>query len=719
MAGSIHSSSWYRVAGLKPKLRPHAQIHRHHYRDALWYVLQDKSSGRYFRFSSAVNEFVGLMDGERTVEEIWDSLHDSLGDTAPTQDEMIQLLGQLHASDVLQCDVSPDSVELFRRFEKKRSKDWKQRLASPLYLKFPLLNPEERLERWLPLVSPLFTWAGALIWLCVVCVAAALAVSHWSELTHNFADHALAPSNLLILILTYPVIKAVHELGHAFATKIWGGEVHEMGITLLAFMPIPYVDCSSASAFLDKRQRMVVGAAGILVEFFLAALALFIWLNVEPGLVREIAFNVMLIGGVSTLFFNGNPLLRFDGYYVLADAVEIPNLATRSRKYLSYLFVRYVFGVREARSPVTAQGEAGWFLVYGTAAMLYKFFVMFVIVVFISAKFFIIGLMLAAWIIVTQVLAPIVKQFSFVLFSPQIQRQRTRAVATTSLTLVTIVVVLFVLPVPSRTLAEGVVWLPERSQIKASVNGTVVRILADPESRVAAGDPLFETTDPFLPVSVKLAESQLRELTVRYDAQRRVDRVRAQIIKEEMSAIQANLADAKDRLGRLIVRSAVSGNFIVPEAEDLPGRFVKQGETLGYVTDSSNVTARVVLKQGEYAQVRERTVKVEARFSDRIDEPLAATIKREVPAANYLLPSKVLGRAGGGRIPVDPQDSRGTKALQKIFQIDVEIHEREDLPHIGKRVYLRFNHGNEPIAQQVYRSLSRLLLGLLLRGAGV
>lgn len=719
MAGSIHSASWYRVARLKPKLRPHAQIHRHHYRGALWFVLQDKSSGRYFRFSSAVNEFVGLMDGERTVEEIWDNLHDRLGDNAPTQDEVIQLLGQLHASDVLQCDVSPDSMELFRRFDKKRGKDWKQRFASPLYVKFPLLDPEDRLERWLPFVSPLFTWAGALVWLCVVCLAAVLAVSHWSELTHNFADHALAPSNLLILFLTYPVIKAVHELGHAFATKIWGGEVHEMGITLLAFMPIPYVDCSSAAAFLDKRQRMVVGAAGIIVEFFLAALALFIWLNVEPGLVREIAFNVMLIGGVSTLFFNGNPLLRFDGYYVLADAVEIPNLATRSRKYLSYLFIRYVFGVREARSPVTAPGEAGWFLVYGTASMLYKFFVMFVIVVFVSAKFFVIGLMLAGWIIATQILLPIVKQVSFVLLSPQIQRHRARAVATTFLTLVAIIVLLFFLPVPSRTLAEGVVWLPDQSQVKASVNGTVVRILAPPDSRVAPGDPLFETEDPFLPVSVKLTESQLRELSVRYDAQRRVDRVRAQIIKEEMAAIRANLADAKDRLGRLTVRSAVGGNFIVPNAEDLPGRFVKQGETLGYVTDSSNVTARVVLEQGEYALVRKRTVEVEARFSDRIDEPLAATIKRQVPAANYLLPSKVLGHMGGGRIPVDPLDSRGTKALKKIFQLDVEIHEREDVPQIGKRVYLRFDHGNEPIAQQLYRSLSQLLLRLLLRGAGV
>ena len=106
-------------------------------------------------------------------------------------------------------------------------------------------------------------------------------------------------------------MKALHELGHSYAVKRWGGEVHEIGIMFLVFMPVPYVDASESAGFQSKWQRAFVGAAGILVEIFLASLALFIWLNAEEGLVRAFAFNVMLIGGVSTLFFNGNPLLRF------------------------------------------------------------------------------------------------------------------------------------------------------------------------------------------------------------------------------------------------------------------------------------------------------------------------------------------------------------------------------------------------------------------------
>ena len=142
-------------------------------------------------------------------------------------------------------------------------------------------------------------------------------------------------------------MKALHECGHGFATKVLGGEVHEAGIILLALMPVPYVDASAASAFRSKGQRVLVGAGGMLVELFLASLALFVWLLVEPGPVRAVAWNVMLIGGVSTLVFNANPLLRFDGYYILADAIDIPNLGSRANAWLGWTAERHL-GVGQA-----------------------------------------------------------------------------------------------------------------------------------------------------------------------------------------------------------------------------------------------------------------------------------------------------------------------------------------------------------------------------------
>ena len=137
----------------------------------------------------------------------------------------------------------------------------------------------------------------------------------------------LSAQNLLLLWLVFPVIKLLHELGHAYAAKAGGGEVHEMGMMLLVFMPVPYVDATAAGGFRSKWRRALVGAAGMLVELFIASLCMFVWVLVEPGVMRAVAFNVMLIAGVSTVVFNGNPLLRFDGYYILSDLIEIPNLA--------------------------------------------------------------------------------------------------------------------------------------------------------------------------------------------------------------------------------------------------------------------------------------------------------------------------------------------------------------------------------------------------------
>ena len=279
MSESLFSSSWYRVAGLTPRLRSHARIHRQRYRGQIWYVLQDLSTEKFHRFSPPSYFMVGLMDGRRTIQEIWDQAMTQLGDDAPTQDQMIQLLSQLHAADVLQCDVPPDTAELFRRGEKQRRKQWQSRLFSVFSWRFPLIDPERFLQRFLPVARPLFSWAGALLWLLVVIPAVALAVMHWPDLTENIIDQVLTPQNLLVIWLLFPVLKLLHEFGHGFAVKRFGGEVHGMGIMILVLTPVPYVDASSAWSFREKWKRVVVGAAGMVVELFLASLALFVWLE--------------------------------------------------------------------------------------------------------------------------------------------------------------------------------------------------------------------------------------------------------------------------------------------------------------------------------------------------------------------------------------------------------------------------------------------------------
>ncbi|WP_235936022.1 M50 family metallopeptidase [Devosia aurantiaca] len=232
------------------------------------------------------------------------------------------------------------------------------RVRNPLALRLPLFDPDKFLTATMPFVRPLFTVWAFLGWLALVGTGIFLAVLHWAELTDAGSEQLFSLQNIVFIAAIYPLIKALHEAGHAYATKAFGGAVHEVGIMMLILIPAPYVDATSATAFREKWKRVVVSGAGIMVEFSLAAVAMIFWVNAEPGFARAAAFNIMLIGGVSTLLFNGNPLLRFDAYYIMADLIEVPNLGARANKYFWYLVQRYFLGYETAENPAQARESA-------------------------------------------------------------------------------------------------------------------------------------------------------------------------------------------------------------------------------------------------------------------------------------------------------------------------------------------------------------------------
>lgn len=710
MTTSLYSPSWYRVAALKPRLRSHVEIHRHNYRGELWYILQDHASGRFQRFTPAAYLLIGLMDGKRTIEEIWEAGRSQLRDDAPTQEEMIRLLSQLHSVDVLQCDVPPDTAELLKRFEKRQSSKWKQNVRNPLFMRFSLLDPERFLIRFQAFARPFFSWIGVLLWLGVVGTGIFLAGVHWPELTENITDRVLAPQNLFLLWLTYPFLKVFHEFGHAFAVKVMGGEVHEMGVMMLVLTPIPYVDASSASAFHNKWERIRVSAAGIAIELFIAALALFVWIDIEPGTIRALLYNVIFLAGVSSLLFNGNPLLRYDAYYMLGDLLEIPNLGQRGIQYFLYLAQRYLFGLRDVDPPMSISGERVWFVIYTVLSFTYRIFIYVRIVMFIASKFFVVGIMIAGWAVISMFIVPGAKGIRFLLSSPRLGRKRTRAILASSCVLAGIAVIVLLIPVPLSTLAEGVIWVPEQSFVRAGTDGFVNRIIATPGNQIRLGDPLIECSDPFLPANIRVLESRMRELKALYETQVLSDRVKAAVTDEEMKHVKGQLEDARRKADDLTIRSSTDGLFLIPMVQDLPGRFVRRGELLGYVIDRSTITARVVISQSDVDFVRRRTVGVQIRFPEKLSKAVTAVIRREVPAATDQLPSRVLSQQGGGKIAIDPRDMQGVKAFQKLFLFDIDLPDLGGLYNVGGRVHVRFDHGKEPLIWRWYRSIRQLFL---------
>ncbi|MBE7182854.1 MAG: PqqD family peptide modification chaperone [Methylobacterium mesophilicum] len=709
MAKSLFSPSWYRVAGLRLRLRGHAEIHRQRFRGEVWHVLQDHQTGRFHRLSPAANLMVSLMDGRRTLHEIWEMVGSRAGDDPPTQDEAIQLLAQLHGSDLLQGELPPDFGELTERSAKQARSDMLARIRNPMALRLPLFDPDRFLDLTLPFVRPLFTIWGFLLWSGLVLSAVALGAMHWRELTADGTDALFSASNLLLVAAIYPLIKAIHEAGHAYATKVWGGAVHEVGVMLLILIPAPYVDATSSIAFRQRWRRVLVSGAGIMVEFALASIAMIVWVNAEPGLVRAVVFNVMLIGGVSTLFFNGNPLLRFDGYYILADLLEIPNFGTRANKYFWYVVQRYLLGVENAENPASLPGERRWLFGYAILSFIYRTVLSLTIAMLVAGKLFFVGIILALMSLYGTFVSPVWKGAKYLVTAPRLEGHRKRAIWTSGGLVAACLALLFVVPLPFSTVAQGVVWVPDHAELRAKAAGTVSEVLAMPDTIVAAGAPLLRLEDPSTSGRVPLLEAQKRELQLRYEAVRFTDRTQADMLREQIRNTEGVLASVKQRSDDLVVRAEQGGRFVLPDAANLKGRFVKQGDLVGYVMAKATPALRVIVPQDEVDLVRGRTTDVSVRYASALDRVVSAKIAREVPSAQVDLPSLALSVEGGGSVAT--RNSRdGAKAVQGLFVFDLLPDSAAAGMLMGSRVYARFDHGAEPIAWRVARSLRQVFL---------
>jgi putative peptide zinc metalloprotease protein len=706
---TLYSSSWYRVAEWKPLVRRHAEIHRHTYRGKVWYVLQDHSTGRFHRFSEESYFLIGLMDGKRTLQEIWEAACEKLADDMPTQDEVIHLVSQLSKADALQSDTAPDVETLNRRSRKDRSSRFWNTVRSPLAVRIPLLDPDRFLEATKGIVRPFFSLPAFLVWFAVVIAGAVLAFMHWGELISNLADRVLAFENLVAFWLIYPVVKAIHEFGHAWAVKRWGGEVHEMGIMLLVFMPIPYLDASAASAFRERRKRMIVGASGIMVELFIAALAMILWVNLGAGAVRSIAYNTMVVAGVSTLLFNGNPLLRFDAYYVLADLLEIPNLGTRSSQYIGYLAQRYVIRNEDAEFVLSDPGEGRWLVFYGVASFFYRIYITLKIALFIAGRFFFVGVVIALWAIVGLLVVPLVRTVRTVVNNRDLYRRRWRILAFGLLAAAVVGIAVTAVPLPSYTVAEGVIWPADQARIHALVDGEIREVLAKPGARVKKGDPLIRCENPELVSRVHALESELRGYAARQRAALVRDRTTERMVREEIARISKELGEARGQVASLTIRSPIDGEVVLPRSEDLPGRFLRRGEPVGYVVDYSGVVVRVVVPQEEADRVRTDVRAVMARPAGDLSRIIPSELVREVPAASSDLPSFALSLKGGGAFALDPRDMERPRSFEHLFHFELRLGDTSGT-RIGERVYVRFEHAPESLAERWYRIIRSIFL---------
>ncbi len=711
------SESWYRVAALCPRLRSSVQVYRQHFRGQMWHVLHDPTNNQFFRLNEGGYNFVAMFDGHRTVSEAWRICNEQLGDSAPTQGEAIHLLGQLYTSNLLQAELPPDAEGLFNRYRKRVKREVQGYLTNLLFIRIPLFDPDHFLNRWVGILGRAFTWFGLAVWVVLVATGLSFVVGRIDNLT-NQASGILSPSNLPLLYLSFVLVKIFHEFGHAFAVKRFGrksgtgGEVHVIGIMFLVFTPLPYVDASSASAFRRKWYRIIVGAGGMIVELGIAAVAAIVWANtVEGAAIHAIAYNVMFIASVSTLLFNANPLLRFDGYYILSDLLEMPNLQQRSKEYLYYLVKRFVWGVRQARSPAHTSGERGWMFFYAIASTIYRVFICVAILLFVADKLFIVGAILAIAAFVTWVCVPLGKFVQYLATSGELARVRVRAVGTTILLLLTIICGIGLIPASDCCRVEGIVEPENSAVIYMEADGFVTDFSPSGQRIDKNGAPLIRAVNPELEATKEqlLAERQRLEALRRLAQNREI--ASAQIFTEQIEALDEQIRRVNGQLSSLVLRAPLAGMWIAPDIDRMKGAYLRRGDRIGIVADLDRVIIRSTAGQDVAALlIVEGRKNVEIRVKNRPDIKFSGTIIEILPAGQEHLPSAALGYGAGGSVATSPDDQHGTKTAERFFEIRIAPSENSDARLLsGQRVVVRFEMRPKPLMSQWWRSLMQLI----------
>lgn len=705
----VFHESWYRVANQKISLRANVKVHRQFYRGEKWYVLFNPMTNQYFRVRPGAWNFLVRLSLKKSVGDVWHDILEQDPDHAPGQGEIIDTLSQLYRSNLLHYATPEDSQNLFERFKDRKQRQIRMTLMNLLFLRIPLFDPEPLLKRLHFLIRLVVNLPVLLIWSALGVYSGKLLLDNWDTLLAG-ASGFLAPENIPLLYLGIVILKVIHEFGHAFMVKRFGGEVHTMGIMFMLLVPLPYVDASASWSFRNKQSRILVASGGMLFEFFVAFIAMIVWSNVGGGPIKALSYNMMIMASVTTLLFNINPLMRFDGYYILSDLLDIPNMHQQSREVLKFLLEKYAFGKKEATSPATSSSELIILAVFGVLSTAYRFVIFSGILFAISQQYLILAAFMAVSVGVSWLVVPVVKFVKYVFYAPELRMVRRRAVSITLSILGILVILLGYLPVSSGFTAEGIVESKKWNLLTNDVSGKVDSVLASSGSIVQKNEVIIvlrntELEHDFEKVNASLAQN-------RSEYQKAMEHAPEDMlpISKKISALQEKKEKLAADIQKLQIRAEQSGIWVSPEAENLQGKWVNRGDSLGMVLDTSGWTFLSVITQDEASRLfEEKSYPPMIRLRGQAFFPIRYRDIHAIPAEQQLLPSAALGWAGGGSIEVHTGQN-SLQTAEPFYLVSGRIEKpnaKVSLFH-GQRGKVRFKFAPQPLFFQAWRKVRQL-----------
>ncbi len=503
------------------RLRPDLELRAVPMRGRARWSVKDPLALRYYQLQEEEYFVLRQLDGHTSIDEIQSRFERRFAPRRLDPSRLQAYLGRLHEEGLILADSSGQAVELLERRGKLWRRKWLEAITNVLALQFRGVDPDRFLARIEPATRWIFSRAFALVCTLIVATAITLVAVHFDALLArlpNFREF-FAAGNLLWLAIAIGAVKIVHELGHALTCRHFGGHCHELGFMLLVLTPCLYCNVSDAWLLDNKWKRIAISAAGIVVELMIAALATFVWWFSSAGLANSLALDLMFVCSVSTVMVNGNPLLRYDGYYVLADLVEVPNLQQQASGVLRRWIARYVAGADLVEDRLLPARGQGWLALYAIASNIYRIVIVVVIIWFLHRLLGPFNLdplvqILAIMAVGGMVAMPVTSGVRFL----KNQRRRDEVhwgrLASFAAIGVLVVAAILLIPLPHRISAPIVLEPADAAYVYVDVPGTLLELNKKAGDSVEAGEMLarLENHDTELEIAQLQGDLQTQSL---------------------------------------------------------------------------------------------------------------------------------------------------------------------------------------------------------------
>lgn len=576
---SAETHSTWQLANIVLRVRDDIDVLVREYGGQPAYIIEDELTSRYYRIGPAEYEFLRQLDGTTTFATALGKTAASLRRQALTHDRAATFCRWLVQTGLASTEQSRTVVRLVEQAE-QGERQRKRGRWSVMSQRFPLFYPGRLSETIGRALGWLFSGPSLAIWILLLIAGITAIALDWQRF-QSHSETVISPDNHLWLLLTWLGLKLIHESAHSVACHRFGGNVREAGVLFIILMPLPYVDVTSAWRFASKWQRIITSAAGMIAELAIAAIAAVVWSQVGPGLVSQHAVNIIVSAGLMTVLFNANPLMRFDGYYILTDLLELPNLAGHGQQALTNIGRRWGLGLPENEREYP-EGRQWLVLTYGIAAFVWRIIICFGLILAADALFFGLGTLLAVAAVGVWWLLPIGRLLRFIVRGNQFEQpSRARFALLVLAVSVTGSSILQFLPWYSSAVAPAVIDYHPLVEIRAPGSGFVAEFDFATGDSVTAGQTLMVLRNDELDTRLNEIELDIDQSQQRAAGYLNSHEIAAYHVEQEtLVALRKRHSELCEQHDALTVIAPMDGFIVTPDLTDLPGVHVKGGHLL-------------------------------------------------------------------------------------------------------------------------------------------